>query len=370
MADGRGKLELIQEKTTRSGRSFRPDTGAQRRASTSGPSGPSGLSGAAPLQVKPKGMSSEDVLALALGKINESLENLSKQVAETNKQVAEALVKIDQNTTSINNLGQKVNTNTETIEKLLQESALTRKTAEEAKDIATATEEKIPPIYRQLEDHRLTLSMIELKEKQTYLGIRAVPELEKDNLIDFLTQVFADFWQQDLGEEEFKIVSAFRLGRGGRRNKVRDCLITLRTKEERDKILNLHFRKTLEIHESSVEIFKDIPKHLLDLRFNYGDLVALLRSNRIIFRWEFPQGLSFKYKGRKIKIRSVDDKDRFLKDHGEDLQKEVESGEEPKALERGILDIANLSFGLHGSEKVTPPTEQEQTLGAVGGKAK
>nr|XP_028576234.1 E3 ubiquitin-protein ligase TRIM39-like [Podarcis muralis] len=250
----------------------------------------------------------------------------------------------------------------------LLESTQTRQIAEGAKEKAVAVEEKLPPIQRQLDGHRSTLSMIELKEKQTNLRIRAVPEAEKDNLVDFLMQEIADFWKSDLEKGEIKIVRAFRLGGGGKKNRVRDCLITLRTKEERDKILSLHFQKTLVIHQSRVEIFKDIPKYLLDLRSDYRDLVGLLRSNRIVFRWEFPQGLSFSFKGRNTKIRSVDDKERFLRDHEEDLQKG--SGEEPGVLERGILDKAILPLGLDDLGKVTPPTEQEQALGAVGGKAK
>ncbi|CAI7934907.1 Hypothetical predicted protein [Podarcis lilfordi] len=257
MADGKEKLDLLQAK--RSGRLYRTDGGLQRRASTSGPPGvPTASSSAQP---KTKGMASDDALAQALAKINESLDRISKQVAEASDKIDQNTTSINQNTASINNLGQKVNTNTETIQKLLQESASTREIAEEAKEIATATvaevQEKIPPLHKQLEDHKSILSMIELKEKQVNLRVRAVPEVEKDNLVEFLTQEFLDFWNPDLGKDSFKIVNAFRLGKGGGK-KVRDCLITLRTKEERDKILSLHFQKTLEIQQSKVEIFKDI----------------------------------------------------------------------------------------------------------------
>uniref|UniRef100_A0A670JUF4 Reverse transcriptase domain-containing protein n=1 Tax=Podarcis muralis TaxID=64176 RepID=A0A670JUF4_PODMU len=220
-------------------------------------------------------MSSEDALAKALGKINDSLEQLtkqgaetSKQVAETNKKVAEISRKIDLNTRSIIELGNKVNSNTESIGKLLEESSTTRKIAEEAKEIATATEERFPPVLRKLEDHDLTLSMIEMQRKERNLRIRSVPESEGDNLVDYLTKEFSDFWQQDLEKEEFKIESAFRLGTRQRRNKARDCLITLRSKEERDKILNLDYQRTLQIEDYFVEIFKDIPKHILVVSTN------------------------------------------------------------------------------------------------------
>ncbi|CAI5773528.1 Uncharacterized protein PODLI_1B035296, partial [Podarcis lilfordi] len=194
----------------------------------------------------------------------------------------------------------------------------------------------------------------------------------------------AECWELDLEQEEFKIVRAFRLGRGGKKekNRIRDCLITLRSKEERDRILGWHYQKTLVIQQSRVEIFKDIPKHLLDLRSNYGDLVVLLRRNKLIFRWEFPQGPSFSFKGRKIKIRSVEDKAKFLNNYEEDLQKELgkelraldrrspDRGLEQRALDRrspkrGIVDIATLPFGLDRLVTPTLPTEEEQALGAM-----
>lgn len=167
-------------------------------------------------------------------------------------------------------------------------------------------------------------------------------------MCESLTQEFEDFWGLE-PDKDFKIVSAFRIGKGGRKNKVRHCLISLRSKEERDKILAHHYKNPLEIEDVRIEIFKDIPKYLLDLRANYGNLVQLLRRNSIIFRWEFPQGLPFNYKGKKVKIRSEEDKVRFLNYHEEDLQKEL--GNPPSSLEK--------------TEKATPPTDQEQLMGAL-----
>lgn len=264
-------------------------------------------------KIRPKGMASGEDFTSVLNKIYEKLDGLSKQVTEQS-------TKIDQNTASINNLSQQVNLNTQSIGKLLEDTASNRKIAEEAKEKVEAVQEEIKPMRKQIGEHQALLSMIELKNKENNLRIRAVPELEKENLIEYLTQEFAEFWSLE-EDKAFKIVSAFRLGKGGRKIKSRDCLISLRTKEERDKILSVHFQKTLEIKDSRVEIYKDIPKHLLELRTNYGDLVALLRSSKIVFRWEFPQGLSFTFKGKKVRIRLVEDKEKNLSDYGEDLQK-------------------------------------------------
>uniref|UniRef100_UPI0010A01B9D vomeronasal type-2 receptor 26-like n=1 Tax=Podarcis muralis TaxID=64176 RepID=UPI0010A01B9D len=204
------------------------------------------------------------------------------------------------------------------------ENTITRKIAEEAKVIAEATQEKLTPVCKKVDEQELALSVLELQRKERNLRLRSVPENEKNNLVDFLTKEFSDFWQLNPEKEEFKIVTAFRLGKKQNRKKPRDCLIILRSKEERDKILSLHFQRTLEIEDNYVEIFKDLPKHILEARAHYKD------------------------------------KEQFLEENEEDLLKEVVAVElTPEVKE--ATDILNLTFGLKS------PTEDEQLLGAVGG---
>lgn len=88
--------------------------------------------------------------------------------------------------------------------------------------------------------------------------------------------------------------------------------------------MGLHYEKSIEIQDKRVEIFRDIPKQLLDLRATYTDLTRLLRSNSIAYRWEFPQGLSFSFRGKKVRIKTAEDKEKLLSVHGEDLQKGIE----------------------------------------------
>lgn len=293
---------------------------------------------------------SMESMTQALLKINQSLEALTKQSTENSKKLTELTARLDLNTAS-------VASNTDSINKLIQENSETRKIAESAKNTAEETREKLAPITKKVNEHDAALSLLELQRKEKNLKLRLVPENEGDSLVDFLTQNFSEFWLEDLEEDEFEITAAFRLGRR-QGKKPRDCLITLRSKEERDKLLSLHYQKALEIQNCQVQIFKDIPKYILEVRTLYKDLVFLLKKNLIPFRWEFPQGLSFNFKGRKIKIKTVQDKEQFLERYLEDLQKgTVKTTTE----ERGSTDIANLSFGL------IPPSEEEQKLGAVGG---
>lgn len=299
---------------------------------------------------------SMDSMTQALLKINQSLEALTKQSTDNSKKLAENSRKLTELTTRLDLNTTTISSHTDSINKLIQENTETRRIAESAQSTVEEFKGKFVPIERKVGEHDATLALMELERKGKNLKLRLVPEEEKDDLKEFLTENIHGFWLEDWeGEEDFEITTAFRLGRR-QGKKPRDCLITLRSREERDKILNLHFQKALVIGNSQIQIFKDIPRYILQVRTYFKDLVDLLKGNSIPFRWEFPQGLSFNFKGRKIKIKTIQDKDQFLERNFEDLQKGTVTLREP-------TDISNLSFGLTSP----PPTEEEQLLGAVGG---
>ena len=85
------------------------------------------------------------------------------------------------------------------------------------------------------------------------------------------------------------MVRAFRFGgKSKKRKTVNDFMIEFRTKEDRDKILELHYATNLVIGNQQFILFKDIPQLLLDLRKRYTDVTTVLKKKGIFFRWEFP----------------------------------------------------------------------------------
>lgn len=275
---------------------------------------------------RPQNLAVED---MAAGGSEGVLKQILEQLAALNQKVDNQSLKIDQATSSIQKLTDQVSQHTQAIEKLQGATAENRNLAGEAIQIATAAKKEVEevkgevrPLQKQIGEQQAYLSMVELKERQNNLRLRAIPEIEQQDLIGFLTTEFSKFWNIK-EESDFKIVSAFRLGRLVRKDRSRDCLIILRSREERDKILGLHFANPLDIQDKRVQIYRDIPKQLLDLRTTYSELARLLRLNTIRYRWEFPQGISFTYKQKKVKIRTPEDSQKFLHEHGEDLQKEA-----------------------------------------------
>nr|XP_028593332.1 uncharacterized protein LOC114600806 [Podarcis muralis] len=261
--------------------------------------------------------------------ILEQLAALNKKADEQAARFDEQAAKFDQVTASINKLTDQVTKNTQAIGNIEKSTTENRKLVEEVNTKADENKKRIEelrgevrPLSRQVSEQQVYLSLAELKNRENNLRIRNIPELEKEDLIGFLTTEIAKFW--GLAEEkDFKIVTAFRLGRVAKKDKPRDCLIILRSRQEKENILGLHFKNSLVIQGKKAEIFRDIPKQLLDLRATYKDLATLLRNNTIPYRWEFPQGLSFTLKGEKVRIRTAEEQEKFLKDHGEDLRKGI-----------------------------------------------
>lgn len=264
---------------------------------------------------------------MAAGGLDPISKEILEQLAALNKKADEQAAKFDQVTATINKLTDQVAQNTQAIGNFEKTISENRKLAEDANTKADQNKKRIEelrgevrPLSRQVTEQQAYLSMAELKNRESNLRIRNIPELEKEDLAGFLTAEISKFW--GLAEEkDFKIVTAFRLGRVAKKDKPRDCLIILRYKQEKDNILGLHFKNPLVIQGKTAEIFRDIPKQLLDLRTIYKDLARLLRNNTIPYRWEFPQGLSFNLKGKKVRIRTAEEQEKFLNDYGEDLRK-------------------------------------------------
>ena len=69
------------------------------------------------------------------------------------------------------------------------------------------------------------------------------------------------------------------------------------------------------VEQNKVIFYKDIPRFFLDKRVPYNDLATEIRKRKIPYSWEFPEGLAFTFEGKKIKIRSLAEKQKFLDKH-------------------------------------------------------
>ena len=213
----------------------------------------------------------------------------------------------------------------------------------------------------QQRDIQESLAFLQLKEREANLRLRNLPELEEGSLKDYIVKEFSVFWQLEEKDLQTFIVKAYRFGAKGKKNpkRVNDCMAILQDRFQRDQILDLHYKNNLVVHHKKVIIYKDIPRYFLNLRLNYNDLSTALRLKNIPFSWEFPQGLTFKYRDRRIRIKSFEDKKKFLDRYAEDFKafpgnpvSEIPAKPEEKESEE---------------EDATASESEEELQGATGG---
>ena len=255
--------------------------------------------------------------------VNSATEKLQAEIKESSQRLE----------TSIGQIEQNVRKNREEINKVAQEVTVLKKETEEIKVV----KEKIRTVEQKLDNIDLeniekigsrqrsveeSLAFLQLQQGEGNLRLRGLPELEEGSLKDFIVTQFSTFWHLKEDEVSALIVKAFRFGTKGKKSSktVSDCLIVLNNRYQRDYILDLHYKNNLVVQQNRVVLFKDIPKFFLDKRAPYNDLTAELRRRNISFSWEFPEGLTFMFKEKRIRIRSPADKQKFLDKHLEDFK--------------------------------------------------
>ncbi|CAI5799353.1 Hypothetical predicted protein [Podarcis lilfordi] len=149
---------------------------------------------------------------------------------------------------------------------------------------------RVPDVERTQQDALNTIAFLQMKERENQLRVRGVPQLEQDNLKDWLIEEFAACWDLEKDELNSWIERAYRFGPKKDSKIVHDCIAVFKTKEQRDNILGLHYKKSLKIKDKPIVLFKEIPKHFLNLRNNYADLAGALRRNNIFFQVRVSRG--------------------------------------------------------------------------------
>ena len=149
------------------------------------------------------------------------------------------------------------------------------------------------------------VALMELKQKELYLRFRNVPVLTpEENMRDVMVTAISKLLDIEGQEIDKMIESIYRIKTpyGKRIKEPGDCLILFNSRKIRDRILQTHFQRKMVIADHNIIILKEIPYSLLQKRKSYRFLTEALKKNCIFFCWEFPEGLSFNFKGRRFKL--------------------------------------------------------------------
>lgn len=173
------------------------------------------------------------------------------------------------------------------------------------------------------------VAMNELRQRESNLKLRSVPETQGEKIKEKLTAEIAQWLNMEIEEVEKTIQNAFRIKIRTTKAKKSpgDCLIIFKDKEMRDLILQKKNReKRLNIDGNYIIIFKDVPVRLLKKRDRYRQLVQTLKKNGIEFKWEFPEGVIFTYKGKRHRLTKSEDVEKKFRRYRE-LTREGEVAE-------------------------------------------
>lgn len=265
-----------------------------------------------------------DIKDLIMGmekSLNDKLDILTGNIQQNSKLIIDL-------TTQISDLSLKNKELDKSVQELKSKSTkqeeMTKKLQMENKDIKKSqdsTKEEINDLKRAHEELLDDISLMEMRQKETVLRFRGVPQTHDEQIQEKLSQEIANWLGVEVEEMLLDIDKIFRIKseRSDTYKGPGDCLIFFNSRLLKDKILHQKGQVKLVIDDRPIKIFKEIPKRILKKRQNYKTVTEALRKNSIRFRWEFPEGITFTYKDRRKTLRSVDELGKFWRKYKKEL---------------------------------------------------
>lgn len=200
---------------------------------------------------------------------------------------------------------------------------------EMSKNIETV--QKLEEVTKELEiktkeltmaDEKLSI-MVEALSMDKQLRIRGLPEEKGENIYKKVAGIFSEFMeeQEEAMEDELDLVYRVNSTFAERKNIPRDVVVQFVTSRTKEDILRQQFKNPVEVDEKKILILKETPKKALILRKKYKRLTEILTKQNIRFRWELPEGLTFKYKGTRQMIKTEEQMERFIETNKFEEQK-------------------------------------------------
>lgn len=184
-------------------------------------------------------------------------------------------------------------------------------------------------------------AIAELKAKEKSVRIRGIPETKEGNIFVKLIEEIAIFMNKDPEFFENEIDKLFRVNSiiAKQKGLPRDVIVFFVRKTVRDNFLNLHNESPFRFDNQELRVLKDIPGRILRKRREYMNLTSFLRAEGVTYRWELPEGLTFWWKKKRIRILTPDQAKKFLRqtknqssptreDRNDEIRNPPEKGEE------------------------------------------
>ncbi|CAI5764417.1 Hypothetical predicted protein [Podarcis lilfordi] len=228
-----------------------------------------------------------------LEKLENTMKNNEKENEEIKEKLTEALEGMKETDKKVQEIKNKNQQMEEMVKKISKEQREQRKEMDKSKKEM----EEQKAIQEATGD---ALAMIQMQIKEKTLRFRNVPEEEKEDIWK-MTETLAKWLhlqEKDIIEQTEKI---FRVNsRKVKMNKwPADCIIVFTSNWMKDKILQAKSKNKLTIDGKEIIILQEVPPRLIKKRQQFQFLTKALKAKSISFRWEYPVGISFNFKGKR-----------------------------------------------------------------------
>uniref|UniRef100_A0A670HLT9 L1 transposable element RRM domain-containing protein n=1 Tax=Podarcis muralis TaxID=64176 RepID=A0A670HLT9_PODMU len=214
--------------------------------------------------------------------IKQSERNIETKVEQMDKRIGQVDKKIDVTVNELKGQLKEVSRRTQTLEEGM------KRTKSEMKEMRKE-EEKIKTgmseMNKSQEEVWDAIAMNELRQRKVNLRLRSVPETQGENIKEKLITEIAQWLELQTEEMAKTVQNAFRM-----------------------KVRTTKARKFPGDY---------IPIRLLKRRDPYKPMVQILKKNKIEFKWEYPEGISFFYKSKRHRHTSPEETSKFLRRYKE-----------------------------------------------------
>ncbi|XP_042302188.1 myosin-7-like [Sceloporus undulatus] len=203
----------------------------------------------------------------------------------------------------------------QTVDKMMAEMQVTKRRV----DILEFKSEKMEKDLCKLESRREQdldeKALWEQRMREKAVKIRGLLEEKNEDLYEKLVPKIAQFLEKEVTTFQFEIDKLFRINSQIARQKglPRDVALHFVRKQTRDLFLNKHNESPFQIEGQDLKVLKDIPARLLRRRREYTSLTTLLRREKIPYRWEIPEGLTFWFQKKRVRITSPEQARGFIR---------------------------------------------------------
>lgn len=128
-----------------------------------------------------------------------------------------------------------------------------------------------------------------------HLRFRGIVEEEEENIFGLVAENLANYLGEQVDDISFNFEAIYRVNSSYATQKhfPRDVVVQLLSKKIKEDIIAKSYKSPFEINGKTIKILKELPKKVIHHRKEYRSLTEKLKNFKIIYRWEFPEGLSF-----------------------------------------------------------------------------